>query len=66
MEEILLFDEVGLILGNSFKRGALGPIRNRKTVEKVIQNPKKGLIKTENSMQNFYNRYIFTSQLLRP
>ena len=49
--------------------GALGPIRNRKTVQKIIQNQKtekKKAIKTENHMRNCQNRYIFTSQLLKP
>ena len=50
------------------QRGALGPIRDRKTVEKIIQNrnTEKNSIKTENRMQNCQNRYIFTSQLLKP
>ena len=48
-------------------RGKLGPIINRKTVEKIILNRKteKNAIKTENPMQNYQNRYIFTSQLLK-
>ena len=50
------------------KRGALGPIRNRKTVVKIIQYRKteKNSIKTENRRQNCRNRYIFISQLLKP
>ena len=53
---------------NQSLRAALGPIRNRKTIEKIIQNRKheKNQIKTENSMQNCLNRYIFISQLLEP
>ena len=49
-------------------REALGPIRNRKTVEKNHLEPKnrKNSTKTENRMQNCQNRYIFTSQLLKP
>ena len=37
------------------KRGALGPIRNRKTVEKIIQNRKteKKFDQNRNRMQNF-------------
>ena len=48
---------------------ALRPFRNRKTVEKIVQNRKTGKknsIKTENRMQNCQNRYIFISQLLKP
>ena len=47
--------------------GGLGPIRDRKTVEKIIQNrnTEKNSIKTENRMQNCQNRYIFTTQLLK-
>ena len=44
---------------------ALRPFRNRKTVEKIVQNRKTGKkdsIKTENRMQNCQNRYIFISQ----
>ena len=50
-------------------RGALGPIKICKTVEKNNPKPKskkKNLIKTENCMQNCQNQYIFTSQLLKP
>ena len=49
-------------------REAMGPIRNRKTVEKNHSEPKnrKNSTKTENRMQNCQNRYIFTSQLLKP
>ena len=50
-------------------REALGLTGNRKTVEKIIQNRKtetKNSIKTENRMKNFQNRYIFTSQSLKP
>ena len=48
-----------------FMRGALEPIRNRKTVEKIIQNRKteKKSVKTENRLQNCQNRYIPTFQL---
>ena len=45
---------------------ALGPIRNRKTVEKNHPQPKKNQIKTGHSMQNCLNRYIFTSRLSEP
>ena len=50
------------------KRGAQGPIRNRKKVEKIsfkTEKPKKNSIKAENRMQNYQNRYIFTSWLLK-
>ena len=50
-------------------REALWLTGNRKTVEKIIQNRKtetKNSIKTENRMKNFQNRYIFTSQSLKP
>ena len=42
-------------------------IRDRKTVEKIIQNrnTEKNSIKTENRMQNCQNRYIFITQLLK-
>ena len=42
-------------------RGALGPIRNRNIVEKIIQNRKteKKFDETEKSMQNCQNRHIF-------
>ena len=62
----LTFSKIGLKLHTE---GALRPIRNRKTVDKIIQNQKtekKNLIKTENRMQNCQNRNIFTSQLLKP
>ena len=39
--------------------GALGPIRNRKTVEKNHPKPKKKF--DQNRMQNYKNRYIFRS-----
>ena len=47
-------------------RGTLGPLRNRKSVGKIIQNLKKNSIKTENRTQNCQNQYIFTSQSLKP
>ena len=66
-------------LTSPLRRGALGPIRNRKPKKKIIlsrkteeknhpepKNRKKNSMKTENRTQNYLNRYIFTSQLLKP
>ena len=55
-------------LTSPLRRGALGPIRNRKPKKKSswAEKPKKNSIKTENRTQNYLNRYIFTSQLLKP
>ena len=41
--------------------GALGPIRNRKTVEKNHPKPKNRKKFDQNRMQNCKNRYIFRS-----
>ena len=56
----LTFSKIDLKLHTE---GALRPIRNRKTVDKIVQNGRteKKSNKTENRMQNCQNRYIFTS-----
>ena len=51
-----------------WRKGALAPIRNRKTVEKIIQNRKnrkKIRSKPKTACKTVKNRYIFTSQLLK-
>ena len=45
-----------LMTNNHRWRGASGSIRNRKTIEKIIQNRKKNWIQTENRVQNRQNR----------
>ena len=59
------FPSVSALEFRCWRKGALGPIRNRKTVEKIIQNRKteKKSVKTENRLQNCQNRYIPTFQL---
>ena len=56
---------------SGINEGGGGAIRNRKTVEKIIQNrktekPKKTFDQTENRTRNCQRRYIFASQLLKP
>ena len=47
------------------RRGALGLIRNRKTVEKKSSRTEKKFDQNRKPHENFQNRYIFTSQLLK-
>ena len=61
-----LFNHVCFHLLNKGGIGAYYKPQNRRKKSSKTEKPKKKSIKTENRMQNCQNRYIFTSQLLKP